>query len=254
MKNFNILIFTAILSLFSVKAISQEKEDKNLELSSLSGGSVRVNVELDDVNDKITLRLNSNEMLYLNGYRELEENIRILNDKFIVIHYKIRSGSGVKMRKTSLLCVADGKLYKALDLITAIGYNIDDIKGDLNGSTNQYDESGQYTLKLIGLQNTRKGFILTAVEHEKEISKVDKQDNFEREDSVAFFFDNVNKVFYSKMITLNGRYMIEGESGTLRSFKAQSVPFIGLKDEECIYIDKEWYTIEPGNRLTKISY
>lgn len=254
MKNIYILIITAVLSFVSNHAMSQEKEDMVLELNSLSGKSVRVNFEPDDVNDKITLKLDSKEMLCINGFRELEEDIKVLNNKFIMIHYKIRGGSGVKVRKTTLVCVADGKLHKALDVVTTVSHNIGDLNDSWKESVKQSDNCGLYVLKLIGLQNQGKEFLLTAVEHEMEYSKADKQDNFEREDSVKLFFDDVNKVFYTKMMTLNGRYMVEGELGSLRKFRNQVVPFISLKNEEYVYIEKEWYYLEPGNRLTKVSY
>jgi len=253
MKNICILFTMMILSLVPGKAMSQEKEDMSFELNSLSGESVRVNLELDDVNEKIILKLNSKEMLCLDNYRGLDDEMKVLNNKFIMIHYKVRGGSDIKVRKTTLVCVADGKLHKALDIVSTMSHNIGDLKANGDESLKQSDECGLYTLKLVSLQHQGRGFLLTAVEHEMESSKADKQNNFEREDSVKMFFDDVNKVFYTKMITLNGRYMVEGESDSLRNFKNLLVPFISLNNEESVYIDKDWYYMEPGNRLAKVT-
>jgi hypothetical protein len=130
MKNICILFTMMILSLVPGKAMSQEKEDMSFELNSLSGESVRVNLELDDVNEKIILKLNSKEMLCLDNYRGLDDEMKVLNNKFIMIHYKVRGGSDIKVRKTTLVCVADGKLHKALDIVSTMSHNIGDLKAN----------------------------------------------------------------------------------------------------------------------------
>ena len=115
---------------------------------------------MDDVNDKITLKLNSKEMLCLNDYRGLEEDMKILGNKFIIIQYKTRGGSGVKMIRTALVCISNGKLCKALDVLSTESYEFKDTYDKATDSLKLYDESGLCTLRFVDLQNDGQGFLL----------------------------------------------------------------------------------------------
>ncbi len=252
-KNIYILIITAVLSFVSNHAMSQENEDMNLELNSLSNESVRVNVELDDVNDRITLKLNSKEMLCLNDYRGLEEDMKILGNKFIVIQYRTRGGSGVKVRKTALICISNGKFCKALDVLSTESYEFKDTYDKATDSLKLYNESGLCTLRLVDLQNEGQGFMLHAIQYEKVKSKFNKRDNYEKTDTIKFCFDENNKVFYTTYLRLEGNYKIEGEMNSQRFFKGQKYPSIDLKNNQYIFIDNVWYNKMRDNHLAEIS-
>lgn len=253
MRNIFILIFIITSTLISTDATSQTIEKMSLRLNSLSNESVKVNVELDNVNDRITFKLNSKEKLCINGYRDLIENIKNLDKKFIAVHYIIRGGTGIKMRMTALVCISKGKLYKALDVLSTESYVFKKTYDKATDSLGLYDESGLYTLE-FNLRNNKQNFQLSAIQYEKVKSKYDKNENYEKTDTIKFYFDEKNKVFYTKYISLKGNYKIESEGvkNEQRVFKGEKYPLINLR-YEYIFIDKVWYYKMPGNLLEEIS-
>jgi len=252
MRNIFILIFTTALTFISTNAISQTIEKLSFTLSSLSNESAKVNVELDNVNERITFTSNSKEKLCINGYRDLVENIKILDDKFIAVHYIVRGGTGVKIRMTALVCISKGKLYKALDVLSTESYVFKDTYNKAADSLELYDESSIYTLK-FNLRNGKQNFQLSAIQHEKVKSKHNKKNNYEKKDTLKFYFDEKNKVFYTKSVSLKGNYKIESAKNKQRVFKGEKYPLTNLRDNEYIFIDKVWYNKVHDNNLIEIS-
>ena len=245
------LIFTTVSIFICTDGASQVIEKKKLTLTSLLNESVKVNIELDNVNDRITFVLNTKEILCINGYRDLVENIKVLNKKFVSIHYKIRGGSGVKMRRTALVCISKGRLYKALDVLSMESYAFKETYDKVTDSLGLYDESGIYTLKFDNLRNDKQSIQLSAIQYDKVKSKHDKNKNYEKTDTIKFYFDEKNKVFYTKYISMKGNYKIEieGAKSEQRIFKGEKYPFIKLRNDEYIFIDNVWYNRERGNHL-----
>ena len=254
MRNLFILIFTTVSTLICTDAASQVIEKKSLTLNSLSNESAKVNVELDNVNDRITFKLSPKEILCINGYRDLIENIKILNKKFMSIHYRIRGGSDVRLEKTALVCISKGKLYKALNVLSMESYEILGTNDKLPDSLEVY-ESGMYKLIFNNLRYDNQNFQLSAIQFEKVKSKYDKSKNFEKKDMIKFYFDEKNKVFYTKYVSMKGDYKIEVDGGKneQKKFNGEKYPFIKLRNEEYIFIDYFWYFVERGNRLSEIS-
>lgn len=90
----NKVFIVILLSLCFVRVLSQSLEKESVvTLNTLEGNIVKVTIGLDNVNDKIILKLNSSEPLCISGYRDLVEDIQIINETFIFLHYRIPRGS-----------------------------------------------------------------------------------------------------------------------------------------------------------------
>lgn len=240
-----------VLALISISAYSQATEKKVFELNSLESSPVKVDIELDNVNDKITLSLNPLETICISGYRGLVEDIKILDRTFIELQYKIRAGSGVKSQRTILFCVSKGHLCKTIDITSMNSYEFKDTYDKETDSLGLYYESGVYKITIIKLQNTEKNsYQLIATEYENIKSKQDASKNHQTLDTLKLNFDEKNRVFYTQCKPLNENYVFE-ESGKNKVFKGDKYPLIKLKNEEYIFIEKIWYNKVRGNHLIK---
>lgn len=252
LRIFYLLIIVTLATFSSSNVSSQTTEKQVLTLNSLSNETKKVNVEFDNVNDRITFQLNSKEKLCINGYRGLVENIKILSQKFIIVHYNIRGGSGVKMQKTTLLCISNGELYNALDILSMESYEFKETYDRMTDSLGLFNEHGMYSLKIMKLENTNQTFRLSTIQYQTVMSKHDKKDNYKKIDTIKFFFDEKNNSFYMKYLSLIGNYKIECSKNVQRTFYGEKYPSVKLRDDEYVNIDKVWYNKMHGNRLVEI--
>lgn len=245
-----IILTFAIISCSNVS--SQTTETQVLTLKTLSNEIENVNIEFDNINDRIIFRLNSKKKLSICGYRGLVGDIKILGQKFISVNYYVRGGSGVKMQKTTILCISHGELYKALDILSNESYDFNETYDRATDSLELFNEHGLYSLKIIELEDMKETFRLSTVMYQTVMSKHDKKDNYKKIDTIKFFFDEKNNSFYMKYLSLIGDYTIEGSKNGQRTFYGEKYPSIKLRDDEYVNIDKVWYNKMRGNRLVKI--
>ncbi len=245
-KYISIIIFLFTLYFNS---FSQSIDSKSLIVNSLTNKPEKIDIELDDVNNRIIIKSSSKDTIYLNGYTDLVSTIKVLNKKFIFIQYKIRGGSGVKMEMTTLICVNKGQLYKSLYIISMEKYELKDTHDKSTDSLKLYDENGLYSLEISNLKEEKEDFQLSLIQDQKISSKHYKKDDYEKLDTIKLNFDKKNKVFYTKYVTLKGGYKIKDSKMQQKVFKGKSYPSIDLRDNKCIIIDNVWYDILRGNYL-----
>lgn len=248
------MFFLIIFSIYFNSVSSQSLEKESVLLNSLEGKPIKVNVELDNVNDKIMLKLNSSEILCISGYRDLAEKIKIINEKFILLHYKIKGGSGFKMEKLILVCIAKGKLIKSMDILSMQSYELKHTYDKETDSLGLYDESGIYKINFITSKNIQDSYHqIEATQYVKVKSKQDPNKNHETIDTLRFSFDDKNKVFYTEYKSLKGNFIFNGVPGKQRVFKGERYPLIKLKNDEYIFINMVWYRKVNQNHFLEAS-
>ena len=243
-------IFFWLIFFLNFGNITQKTEElQSVKLNSLEGNSVIVNVKLDDVNDKITLMLKPTRIISISGYRGLLSDIKIINHNFIYLSFYIRGGSGVKLVRTTLVCVAEGKLYKSMDLISMQSYVFKNTYNQKVDSMGLYDDSGIYHISFLDSKYDKNNeYKLKAIQYEKIKSKYAPNKNQETSDTLCFSFDVNSRVFYNQYKTLKESYIISEKPQLMKGQKYYSIK---LKNDEYFYIDKIWYTKNNGNRLTE---
>lgn len=247
-------ILSIILVFVNSTVSSQVLVNKSFTLNSLENIPVKVNIDIDHVNDKITLMLSPSETLCMSGYSGLVEDIKIINKNFISLVYYLRGGSEVELARTVLVCVVRNKIYKAMDLVSMQSSYSKDMYDKEADSLEIYDESEIYKINFIPSQNSERcNYKLIATEYDKVSSKQDSTTNHETLDTLNFEFDLKNKVFYTNFILLNGNYIFGEDSNKHKQIKKTNYPAIKLKKEEYIFIDGTWYCKVHENHLLETS-
>lgn len=245
-------IFTIIFAfVFYCNGFSKSIETKSLIINSLTNKPEKVLVELDYVNNRITIKSGFKKKLYLDHFTDLEGDIKVMNKKFILLQYNIRGGSGVKLEKTTLVCINNGHLLKSLDIISLDKYEFKETYDKVADSLKLYDESGIYSLKLVDFKYEKKNFKLSIIQYQKVRSKHYNNGNYENTDTIKLKFDQKNKVFYNKKISLKGKYTIENSNIKQKTFNGKMYPSIELKNYQYFIIDNIWYYKFLGNILER---
>jgi hypothetical protein len=235
---------------------SQYAYNKSFKLFSLENKEDSVNINLDPLNEKITLKLTPDEVLCVHGYRGLEQQINILNQKFVELFFRIRGGSGVAVRRYILICISNNKLYKSIDVLSTVSSEFNLTYVPSIDSLNLYDEKSLYNLSFMMSYQDGQNNKLIATQYEKVTSKYDPTQNHETLDTLQFNFDSKNKIFYNHIESLDGSFTINSDVNNIdiqNNFNGENYSVVKLKDEEYFFIEHSWYVKGINNHLYKLS-
>lgn len=264
MRKILIIFYLTVFASLS-NAFSQVIEKKSFALNSLEDKPTNINVEWDIVNNKITIALTPSEAFCISGYvpDERVEKMEILDKRFLLLSFRTRGGTGIGLGQTILICVSNGHLYKALNIIASEDYYFTKTYNKEVDAQAMYDESEKYRVHIISIQESKKSnYKLTVTQYDKVKSKYNPNTNHETLDTLRFNFDEKNKVFYDKYILLNGSYTVidNPQKNKQMDFSGQKYPGIegitrkGLfygNEYIYTYINGIWYTLTNKNQLVK---
>lgn len=255
MKNISFLITLWFLTFINGTVFSQLTDGTKFRICSLENKEFTLQVKPDVYNEKITITLNPKETLCINGYSGFDHQIKVLNGKFIELHFRMRGGSGVAIRRYVLVCVSGVKLYKPIDVLSLVRSEFKETYVHSIDSLNLYDESSLFSLKFNLLQDHVRRFKLYITQSEEIISKYDPSRNHLYKDSLELKFDENCNVFYNQVCNLNGYFNISSDDGSSREiiFKGEKYPAIKLRNAEYYYINKKWFIRDQKNHLSEFS-
>lgn len=255
MKNLSYLITLWLLTLINVTVSAQLTDGTKYKIYSLENKEFILQVKPDVNNEKIIITLNPKETLCINGYSGFDQQIKVLNEKFIELHFRMRGGSGVAIRRYVLVCVSGVKLYKPIDVLSLVRSEFKETYVPSIDSLNLYDESSLFSLKFNLLQDHGQRFKLYVTQSEEVISKYDPSKNHLYKDSLELKFDESCSVFYDEFRNLRGHFDISSDDGSSKEiiFKGEKYPAIKLRNAEYYYINQKWLMRDRKNHLSEFS-
>ena len=239
-----LLLFIAAF-LTGFKLSEQAIEKNSLVVNSLENVKTLVHIHYDLVDDKITLSLPSAEKLILSEYRGLNEEINLLDEKFILFNFRIRGGSGVALNKTVLVCISNGKFFIAADMIST--ENDETLIYNKSLDSILPNEIRKYELKIIKLLYDEQGYSIIAREHDIFESRENPNKNYVSTDTIKLNFDKAHKVFYSYFENLKVDYTMDDEK--MRYFGRGNYPVLEIKEGAYCFWDNQWHFKDRSNNL-----
>jgi hypothetical protein len=237
-----------VIIFFSSIAEAQNAiEKKEILIRTFENQIIKANLSLDYINDKLIVTANQFKSFCLYGFKDLD-SLNVLDDKFIFIKYRVRGGSGVKLRKTLILCASKGAFRISMHVLSLNEYTFDATYDPVEDSLQPPYERGIYEVNILKLEKESSRYFLSVKEYEKKISKKDTAGNHEILDTLRLGFDAKSKVFYSEYKTLKGPYSLDGKS---KVFKGEQYPVIKLLSNEYYFINNYWYDRVRGNCLVE---
>ena len=233
-------------------AISQTLEYKKIPYKSLEGKNQLLTIKFDDVNEKMNLLLGNKDSFCIHGYRDLLENIKVFNNRFIVIQYKTKGGSGIKTGNTVIVCSSKNKLYKSMNIISLNNYEFNNSYSAEVESSDSLIEQGLFKIDLNSITSDKKyKYKLMATQFIEVKSKIDSTKNKKTIDTITLFFDEKNKVFFNNYKTLIGDYIFN-EHSKAKQYNGEKFPAIILSNENYLHVRNNWYFEYKKNHLIKM--
>ena len=144
MKKIRILIALIIFILLTKSTYSQPSGSINIVLYSIENKLSKINLCLDELNEKIIINLSSSESLCINGFKDLTEEIKVIKRKFLLFKFRIRGGTGVALRRSVLVCISNDRLFKVFDVLSMVRSQCKENYIPKVDSLNEFDENHNY--------------------------------------------------------------------------------------------------------------
>ncbi|HEY9047542.1 MAG TPA: hypothetical protein VIN08_16665 [Ohtaekwangia sp.] len=244
----NILIF--IVALISLNVFGQDIKEKYTLHDLDNGTSYAISIKQDIINENATIILQNDSIKI---FKVLDiRNVKIHSEKFLEIEFRVRGGSGIKVRRSILLCISHNKIHKALDIISEFTVTINQVYDKVADSLKLFDEKEYYHVSLSINSVGEKAYQAVLFEEIDVVSKYNPSQNMSHNDRYKLQFDPSGYFFFNSEKLLNKSYKIYSnkDGRMVTKFLNEEVPCTQLYRNLYLYIDNEWYLDNGDDELT----
>lgn len=206
-------------------------------IKTLEGSDVKVH--LSEKSGHILAASYLKDSLFLIDYRGGLET-RVLRNKFLLVTYDTRSGSGLALKTTLLLLVGHNKMQVAIVTTSYANLVSNDKKGIF-----------QLKFNIIGTDKSNYKLIISV--NDQQESKLHPENSYNNKKEILLNFDQGDNIFYGLRKRLNQAFMFVHPT-TFKPIKQQlngiySVVSLGRNDS--YFIKGEWYSGGYDNQMFK---
>jgi hypothetical protein len=241
---------TVIVCFLSFRILGQEIKEKHLLRGVDDNEPYSVTIQEDVVNEITTLSIGVNTVT-ISGVQDIK-TVTLHSEVFLEVQFRIRGGSGIKVRRAVLLCVSQGKIYKALDVLSEVTSRVSEVYDKVADSLKLFDEKEDYQI-MISIKHAE-GKLYSAIlsERIRIESKYNPTQNLSHDKPYELQFDPGGFFFYNSTKRLNRHYQIYSSRNnkTVDKFVSEEVPCIQLYDKRYLLIDHEWCLDNGNDSLT----
>ena len=252
MKSWFKLHLLLLIGMMVAGADAHSQRRDTTTILSLENKEVTVYTLEDYDYKKIVLTVPGSDTLCISGhYYGLADQIKLLNNNFILFKFQMHAGKNLGKQRTLLVCVSEGRIYLAADFVSLRSYDFELAREKNKDSLDPVMEIGKYEMNFISCKEDKEGFVMTAQEHERIQSKRFPAQTRETRDTLVFRFDKKHKVIYNGFKLLKGSYQVSKKQ---MDVKEDTYPMIQLQDfieywmgdyahsgREFYFVDGRWY-------------
>jgi hypothetical protein len=230
-----------IICVLSSTLLGQEIEKEYCLKGIEDSLSYRVAIKQDFANEVATFRL-QNYTLDILGVQDIK-GIELHASAFLEVQFRIRGGSGVRVRRTVLLCVSEGRIHRSLDVLSEVTSRLNKVYNKMADSLKLFDEKEDYQVKISVNRIEEGDYKAVLTESKKVESKYNPSQNKSFEKSYELDFDHTGYFFYNSMQRLNKRYKVysaRDNKTSEKSISTEAAPCVQLYENRYLYLDDEW--------------
>lgn len=194
-----------------------------------------------DLANEVTHFSLQNHTLDIFGVQDIKSIVLHAN-AFLEVQFRIRGGSGVRVRRTVLLCVSEGRIYRSLDVLSEVTSRLNKVYDKTADSLKLFDEKEDYHVKVSVNQIEGSNYQTVLSESKRVESKYNPSQNISFEKSYELDFDRAGYFFYNSMQRLNKRYKVSSarDNKTLEKSISTEAPCVQLYENRYLYLDDGW--------------
>ena len=221
-------------------------------IQSFDGGIEKIRISTDDIHRRINISY-LNDSIYLPNFNNMVA-IKVLLNHFLSIDYEQRSGTGMHLQHTLILCVNHKKLIQSLHITSLFNEEFIDFRKP--DATNLVDVKTVYELKLNLVNDKTLGYKLKVSIHDEKWSKHNKKTDHNKNDDIVLQFDKSQNIFYTKTESVNHNFDMydpQTEHG-LKKIISGKYTTVVLGKSHYYFIKGEWYENSDNKNLVRYSY
>jgi hypothetical protein len=244
-------IFTfSIFLLFSIISNAQI-----FKIKALNGTSQQVRFS-HEVGDQKLVITSLKDSLIIDDFIGLSEDISILNESFLCIHYNVRTGSDQSREMLLILCANNNKLCQALHILSLSTYDIVSMFDKKVDSLKLFDEHREYEVKINLIGIDQKHYKLNINIYDQSESKGNAKTNHNYNKLIILSFDDSIGIFYNAQKDLSKYFTVYDPKAqrTTKQFIMGTFPTIELNSTNYYYMHGEWYEEGYDDNLFKNTY
>jgi hypothetical protein len=136
------MILILILCSLSLMLLGQGIKTEYLLYGIDGSGPYSIGINEDVVNE-VTIFSTRDDSLKIIGVQDIETAV-VHSKTFLEVQFRIRGGSGIRLRQNVLLCVSHNKIYKALDILSEVSSSVTEVYNKVADSLKLFDEQEDY--------------------------------------------------------------------------------------------------------------
>jgi len=226
-------------------------------LRALDGSAQKISVA---DNEKSTLIISClQDTIYVHNLNNIEQ-ATLLNHNFLRVVYQTRSGVGMHLQHTVILCINKKKLIEALHFESLFHEEFRDYR-ETADSIGGVAVNSTYKVDLTLSGDAAKDYKLNAKVHDAQKSKLSTKENFNRNSIAHLNFDPAENVFYTNQLKVFRYFTVSRYfTATGPKFREQGkqhikgkFPVVKFGKMTYYYMKGYWYERGHDDELVKYS-
>lgn len=243
---------TSILMILLVVLVINPVKSQQFKLQSLDGAKIEFRLSKNDQN--ILSIIYASDTVYVRDVKDIK-SARVLGNRFLMINYGVRAGTGISSTRTLLLSGYNRKLIKSLDVTSSFREEFLDFDNHVT-SPMKVEVKSIYSVELSLVGNSKDSYKLGGKILDERSSVHESKTNYKRNWTETLNFDKNQQVFYNLYEDISGFFTVwdsQIQKRVKQSIKGRFI-VIKLGNYKYYYIKGCWYQKSNKNELTKYAY
>ncbi|MEE1946539.1 hypothetical protein VRU48_15545 [Pedobacter sp. KR3-3] len=242
----------SIVAILLVVLVTNSVKSQQFKLQSLDGAKIEFRVSKNDQN--ILSIIYASDTVYVRDVKDIK-SARVLGNRFLMINYGVRAGTGISSARTLLLSGYQKKLIKSLEVTSLFREDFLDFDNHVT-SPMKAEVKSVYNVELSLLGNSIANYKLVVKIHDERTSMHAPKTDYNKNGVETLSFDKTDRVFYSLHEDISGYFTLWDSKmqKEIRKYVKGNFAIAKLGTYKYYYINGSWYFKSDNNELTKYAY
>lgn len=242
-KNCLIIIF------LSITISNYSYAQNSFRVKSLEGDDCIIRVNPEYTNNKISITFNS-DSICIPDFTDIVGDVQVYG-RFLKITYSLKGGSGIKIRRTLLLCINNKHLYTAMHFLSEYKESLDKAYNTVADSLHLFEEYRHYSVNFYNINDNSLGLEI----HDQNKSQQDSTRTYTYDTTISLKFDKNHMAFINDYEILSGDFNVnKSPSEEYKKSINGNFPILKIVDIKYYLIDGIWFEQGNHNVLFQYSY
>ncbi len=243
--------------MYAVSTSCSSESSRGVALIDINTGSVeRVHLSIEDWLVTVTADKRDSSQICMQSVRPIENEIRVDQERFLVIQSKQRGGTDFVSNRTTIICTSKSRLHVAFDIVSMERFHVTRSWVPEIDERKVVDEYRHYlaACEPITFDSDRQRYLLRIHVVDTVTSKQFPDQNYSMAEDREFIFDEASSTFKDVSKNQTGETIGEGQTPKwLRQTQTRSPEWFVIGKSTFVYENNIWYGVGASDSLRVLS-